>query len=108
VTTPGSDAALPDEAAPGIWTGSHPSISPSASRASTTPTPSGAWSPTAVEAGLRKRIPELRALICASDSGSTDGTVQAFLAGGVGDDAEQLLIPPDTRPIEKTAFMSTW
>jgi hypothetical protein len=59
---------------------------------------------TAVEAGLRKHFPGLRAVICASDGGSTDGTVDAVLAAGIGDDAERLLVPPDTRPVDKVAF----
>jgi hypothetical protein len=59
---------------------------------------------TAVDAGLRKHFPGLRAVVCASDGGSSDGTVEAALAGGVGRDAERLLVPPGTQPVDKVAF----
>lgn len=51
---------------------------------------------TAVEAGLRKFFADRRAIICVSDGGSTDRTLQVAQTAGVGDEAETLLVPPDT------------
>ncbi|MGH2661927.1 MAG: glycosyltransferase [Actinomycetota bacterium] len=51
---------------------------------------------TAVEAGLRKHFPAHRAVICASDGGSTDRTREVVAAARVGDQAERLLVPPAT------------
>ena len=59
---------------------------------------------TAVEVGLRKLFPDMRAVICVSDGGSEDGTRSVAAAAGVGDQAERLLVPPSTRAPEKVVF----
>jgi glucosylglycerate synthase len=59
---------------------------------------------TAVEAGLRKHFPERRAVICASDGGSTDGTREVFLGSEVGERAETYLVPADTTVPAKLCF----
>ncbi len=45
---------------------------------------------TAVEAGLRKHFPDLRAAICVSDGGSGDRTREVALRAGVGDRTGEL------------------
>jgi glycosyltransferase involved in cell wall biosynthesis len=59
---------------------------------------------TAVEAGIRKFFPELRAVIVVSDGGSEDGTLDAAMAGGVGEDAERYLVDPKSPEPEKVGF----
>jgi glycosyltransferase involved in cell wall biosynthesis len=59
---------------------------------------------TAVEAGLRKHFPNLDAVICVSDGGSEDGTLDAAEKAGVGDDAVALLVPPATPAPRKIGF----
>jgi glycosyltransferase involved in cell wall biosynthesis len=59
---------------------------------------------TAVEVGLRKLFPELRAAICISDGGSDDDTRSVAAAAGVGDRAERLLVPPLTPVPDKVVF----
>ncbi|HEV3475060.1 MAG TPA: glycosyl transferase family 2 [Actinomycetota bacterium] len=61
----------------------------------------------AVEAGLRKHFPELRAVICASDGGSSDRSRQTFMEAQVGERAEALLVPPQTPVPEKLCFQYT-
>jgi glucosylglycerate synthase len=59
---------------------------------------------TAVEAGLRKLFPDLDAVICISDGGSTDGTLEAALSAGVGGEEERLLVPAGSRAPRKLGF----
>jgi glycosyltransferase involved in cell wall biosynthesis len=59
---------------------------------------------TAVEAGLRKHLGDLDAVIAISDGGSTDGTLEAAMEAGVGDQATALLVPPSSREPRKIAF----
>lgn len=59
---------------------------------------------TALEAGLRKHFPDLRAVICASDGGSTDGTLEVVAGAGVGRRTQRFLIPPNSAPPEKVGF----
>ncbi|MDQ3990983.1 MAG: glycosyl transferase family 2, partial [Actinomycetota bacterium] len=59
---------------------------------------------TAVEAGLRKFFPELKAVLCISDGGSADRTKAAALHARVGDNEERLLVPAGTAGPEKIAF----
>jgi hypothetical protein len=59
---------------------------------------------TAVEAGLRKLFPDLDAVICISDGGSTDGTLEAALSAGVGGEEERLLVPAGSRVPRKVGF----
>jgi glycosyltransferase involved in cell wall biosynthesis len=59
---------------------------------------------TAIEAGLRKYFPDLRAVICASDGGSSDRTREVALRAGVGDRADELLIPRDSPVPERLVF----
>ncbi|HVM11868.1 MAG TPA: glycosyl transferase family 2 [Actinomycetota bacterium] len=59
---------------------------------------------TAVEAGLRKHFPDQRAVICVSDGGSEDGTMEVAVRAGVGDDHEQLLVDPTTPVPKKIVF----
>src|SRR5918996_4330135 len=59
---------------------------------------------TAVEAGLRKHFPGFRCVICASDGGSTDRTREAVMEAGVGERAEELLVPKETAVPEKLCF----
>jgi glycosyltransferase involved in cell wall biosynthesis len=59
---------------------------------------------TAVEAGLRKSFPDLRSVIVISDGGSSDRTVEAAMASGVGDNAERYLVDPSTPAPRKVAF----
>ena len=56
---------------------------------------------TAVEAGLRKHFSGLDCVICISDGGSTDGTLEAARRAGVGEDTAALLVPPAT-PVPRT------
>src|SRR5436190_7842936 len=49
---------------------------------------------TAVEVGLRKFFPDLRATILISDGGSTDGTIDTALRAGIGDDTATYLVDP--------------
>src|SRR5947208_7299918 len=49
---------------------------------------------TAVEVGLRKFFPDLRATVLISDGGSSDGTIEAALRAGVGDNAVGYLVDP--------------
>jgi phage tail protein X len=58
----------------------------------------------AVEAGLRKLFPNLRAVICASDGGSSDGTLETAAAAGVGRRTQRYLIPPDSPVPLKLGF----
>src|SRR5438105_896958 len=58
----------------------------------------------AVEIGLRKFFPDLRATILLSDGGSTDGTIGEALRAGVGDDAAALLVDPSSPEPEKIGF----
>ncbi|HYH28114.1 MAG TPA: glycosyl transferase family 2 [Actinomycetota bacterium] len=60
---------------------------------------------TAVEAGLRKLFPRHRSVICVSDGGSDDGTMETALRTKVGEQAEFLLVPPDAPEPEKLAFL---
>ena len=53
---------------------------------------------TAVEAGLRKFFPDLRATILVSDGGSSDRTVEVALAAGIGDDTRLFLVD-ETSPV---------
>jgi glycosyltransferase involved in cell wall biosynthesis len=59
---------------------------------------------TAVEAGLRKHLGDLDGVIAISDGGSTDGTLEAALEAGVGDQATELLVPPSSHEPHKIAF----
>ena len=59
---------------------------------------------TAVEVGLRKFFPDLRSTILISDGGSPDGTIEAALHAGVGDDADRYLVDPQSRPPDKLGF----
>ena len=59
---------------------------------------------TAVEAGLRKHLGDLDAVIAISDGGSADGTLEAAMEAGVGDQATALLVPPSSREPRKMAF----
>jgi glycosyltransferase involved in cell wall biosynthesis len=59
---------------------------------------------TAVEAGLRKHFGDLDAVIALSDGGSEDGTLEAAMEAGVGDQATALLVPPSSREPRKIAF----
>ena len=56
---------------------------------------------TAVEVGLRKFFPDLRATVLISDGGSEDGTIEAALAAGVSEDLDRFLVDPLSRPPEK-------
>jgi glucosylglycerate synthase len=58
----------------------------------------------AVEAGLRKHFPDLRAVICISDGGSEDGTLSAARGAEVGEDWQVLLVPPSSPVPKKIAF----
>jgi hypothetical protein len=58
----------------------------------------------AVEAGLRKQFPDLRAVICASDGGSSDGTLDAVAEAGVGRRTQRYLIPPGSPVPERMGF----
>ena len=58
----------------------------------------------AVEVGLRKLFPELRAVICVSDGGSRDRTRDSAATVRVGARAESLLVPPDSPEPEKLVF----
>jgi glycosyltransferase involved in cell wall biosynthesis len=51
---------------------------------------------TAVEAGLRKHFADLEAVICISDGGSTDGTLDIAARAGVGDRTAELLVAPSS------------
>jgi glycosyltransferase involved in cell wall biosynthesis len=59
---------------------------------------------TAIEAGLRKYFPDLRAVICVSDGGSGDRTREVALQAGVGDRADELLVPRDSPVPERLVF----
>jgi glucosylglycerate synthase len=59
---------------------------------------------TAIEAGLRKHFPDLRAAICVSDGGSGDRTRDVALRAGVGDRADELLVPRDSPVPERLVF----
>jgi hypothetical protein len=59
---------------------------------------------TAVEAGLRKHFPDLDAVICVSDGGSEDGTLEIAEGAGVGDNAAALLVPQATATPRKIGF----
>jgi glycosyltransferase involved in cell wall biosynthesis len=59
---------------------------------------------TAVEAGLRKHLGDLDAVIVISDGGSTDGTPQIAMGAGVGDRAPALLVPSSSREPWKVTF----
>ena len=50
----------------------------------------------AVEAGLRKHFPAARSVICISDGGSSDRTLDVALSARVADDAAFLLVPPES------------
>jgi glucosylglycerate synthase len=52
---------------------------------------------TAVEAGLRKHFAGLDAVICVSDGGSTDGTLEVAARSGVGDRTAELLVAPSSQ-----------
>jgi glucosylglycerate synthase len=58
---------------------------------------------TAVEVGLRKFFPDLRATVLISDGGSQDGTISTALAAGVGEKAADYLVDPSTKPPTKLA-----
>jgi glycosyltransferase involved in cell wall biosynthesis len=58
----------------------------------------------AVEAGLRKHFPDGRSVICISDGGSSDGTMEAAATARVGDDAAALLVPPSSPEPARVAF----
>jgi glycosyltransferase involved in cell wall biosynthesis len=60
---------------------------------------------TAVEVGLRKYFPDLRATILVSDGGSTDGTIETALGSGVRDRASELLVDPASPVPEKVGFV---
>lgn len=51
---------------------------------------------TAVEAGLRKHFAGLDAVICVSDGGSSDGTLEIAAQAGVGDRTAELLVAPSS------------
>jgi glycosyltransferase involved in cell wall biosynthesis len=59
---------------------------------------------TAVEAGLRKFFPDLRAVICASDGGSEDGTLDVVRSAEVGDRVEPFLVPRHVPVPRKLGF----
>jgi glucosylglycerate synthase len=59
---------------------------------------------TAIEAGLRKYFPDLRAVICVSDGGSSDRTREVALRAGVDDRADELLVPRDSPVPERLVF----
>ncbi|MBI4260566.1 MAG: hypothetical protein HY658_08365 [Actinobacteria bacterium] len=59
---------------------------------------------TAVEAGIRKSFPDLRAVIVISDGGSSDGTLERAMAGGVHDRAEEYLVDEKSPLPERVAF----
>lgn len=59
---------------------------------------------TAIEAGLRKHLPGLRAVICVSDGGSGDRTREVALRAGVGDRTDELLVPRDSPVPERLVF----
>src|SRR5207247_4461065 len=58
---------------------------------------------TAVDVGLRKFFPDLRATVLISDGGSGDGTISTALEAGVGEHAAAYLVDPSTRPPTKLA-----
>ncbi|MGH2711298.1 MAG: glycosyltransferase [Actinomycetota bacterium] len=58
----------------------------------------------AAEVGLRKLFPGMKAVICVSDGGSTDGTRDRAAAAAVGARAESLLVPLDSPEPEKLVF----
>src|ERR671930_1777019 len=60
---------------------------------------------TAVEAGVRKAFPDRRVVIVVSDGGSEDGTLAAVHSAGVGENAEQYLVEPET-PQPKTLALT--
>ncbi|MGH2739471.1 MAG: glycosyltransferase [Actinomycetota bacterium] len=51
---------------------------------------------TAVEGGLRKHFPDLKAVICISDGGSTDRTLAVAQKATIGNAYERLLVNPNT------------
>ena len=59
---------------------------------------------TAVEAGLRKLFPDASAVICVSDGGSADGTLDAAMSAGVGGDEERYLVPRGSPVPRKLGF----
>lgn len=59
---------------------------------------------TAVEAGLRKYFPDARSVICVSDGGSADRTLEVASTTRVGDAAPFLLVPPGTTEPERICF----
>src|SRR5205085_8459614 len=59
---------------------------------------------TAVEVGLRKFFPDLRAVIVISDGGSADRTVETALSSGVGDRARSFLVDPSTTVPDRVGF----
>jgi glucosylglycerate synthase len=58
----------------------------------------------AVEAGIRKAFPDRTAAIVISDGCSSDGTVEAALGAGIGDDAERYLVDPESPEPAKVAL----
>jgi glycosyltransferase involved in cell wall biosynthesis len=58
----------------------------------------------AVESGLRKHFPDLKALICISDGGSQDRTLNVARSAEVGEDWQTLLVPPDGPVPKRIAF----
>ena len=59
---------------------------------------------TAVEAGLRKHFAGLDTVICVSDGGSSDGTLEVAARTGGGDRAAELLVPPASPVPRKLGF----
>jgi glucosylglycerate synthase len=59
---------------------------------------------TAVEVGLRKFFPDLRATVLISDGGSSDGTIASALEMRVDQNAPAYLVDPSTRPPTKLAL----
>jgi glucosylglycerate synthase len=59
---------------------------------------------TAVEAGIRKHFPGLDAVICISDGGSSDDTLEVAARTGVGDRTAELLVPPSSPEPRKVGF----
>jgi glucosylglycerate synthase len=58
----------------------------------------------AVEAGLRKLFPDAASVICVSDGGSSDGTLEAAMSAGVGGEEERYLVPPGSPVPRKLGF----
>jgi glucosylglycerate synthase len=59
---------------------------------------------TAVEAGVRKLFPDAASVICISDGGSGDGTLEAAMSAGVGEEEERYLVPRGSPIPRKVGF----